>query len=330
MLRLRELAFMTSAAMAVMCGAGLWQAMHLSSTPPTVVASKPVAVVVALVKVQPRVALKVAPPVTAIPALVPQKAAPAETAPAKVAPVLEANEDAVADEGTAPDATPLTAEQLAAQRNELDKQSDGVAARLQDKVPANLMRYFDVVLYVSKAGEGAWAQHMFIFHRASDGSLVYEKNIPVSTGREQREKYFTDTPAGIFELDPARFEPMHHSHTWHGAPMAWAMFLNFTLHNRQVGIALHSAGPHIAELGHRASGGCVRLPPDQASELYHRFQSEDRGMVPVLAFDNASGSTSRLGEMMPNGGQPLMTEGYKVLLVIEDYPGGPALVAVLS
>jgi lipoprotein-anchoring transpeptidase ErfK/SrfK len=317
MLRLRELAFVTSAAMAVMCGAGLWQAMHLSPAAPTVVASKPAIPV----KVQPRVALEVAPPVTEIPTPVPQKAALA-----KKAPVLEAD----ADEGTAPDATPLTEEQLAAQRNELDKQSDGVAARLQDKVPANLMRYFDVVLYVSKAGEGAWAQHMFIFHRASDGSLVYEKNIPVSTGREQREKYFTDTPAGIFELDPARFEPMHHSHTWHGAPMAWAMFLNFTLHNRQVGIALHSAGPHIAELGHRASGGCVRLPPDQASELYHRFQSEDRGMVPVLAFDNASGSTSRLGEMMPNGGQPLMTEGYKVLLVIEDYPGGPALVAVLS
>lgn len=271
--------------------------------------------------VQPRVALKIAPPVVEVPAPVPQKAALA-----KAAPVLEAD----ADEGGAPDAKLLTPEQLAAQRNELDKQSDGVAARLQDKVPANLMRYFDVVLYVSKAGEGAWAQHMFIFHRASDGSLVYEKNIPVSTGREQREKYFTDTPAGIFELDPARFEPMHHSHTWHGAPMAWAMFLNFTLHNRQVGIALHSAGPHIAELGHRASGGCVRLPPDQASELYHRFQNEDRGMVPVLAFDNASGSTSRLGEMMPNGGQPLMTEGYKVLLVIEDYPGGPALVAVLS
>ncbi len=54
-------------------------------------------------------------------------------------------------------------------------------------------------------------------------------------------------------------------------------------------------------------------------------------MVPVLAFDNASGSTSRLGETMPaGGGQPLLTEGYKVLLVIEDYPGGPALVAVLS
>lgn len=315
MLRVRELAFVTTAAMAAMCGAWLWQAMHLSAVTIVVGNAHPP------VKVQEHVALKIAPPVVAAPPSVGHKAALA-----KKAPVVEAD----ADEGTAADTAPLTAEQLAAQRNELDKQADGVSARLQDKVPANLMRYFDVVLYVSKAGEGTWAQHMFIFHRASDGSLVYEKNIPVSTGREQREKYFTDTPAGIFELDPARFEPMHRSHTWHGAPMAWAMFLNFTLHNRQVGIALHSAGPHIAELGHRASGGCVRLPPDQASELYHRFQSEERGMVPVLAFDNASGSTSRQGEMMANGGQPLMAEGYKVLLVIEDYPGGPALVAVLS
>ena len=66
---------MTSAAMAVMCGAGLWQAMHLSSVSPTIVASKPA---VAVVKVQPRVALKVTPPVAEIPAPAPQKTVPAE------------------------------------------------------------------------------------------------------------------------------------------------------------------------------------------------------------------------------------------------------------
>jgi hypothetical protein len=29
-------------------------------------------------------------------------------------------------------------------------------------------------------------------------------------------------------------------------------------------------------------------------------------------------------------GKPLLTEGYKVLLIIQDTPGGPATVAVLS
>ena len=28
-------------------------------------------------------------------------------------------------------------------------------------------------------------------------------------------------------------------------------------------------------------------------------------------------------------GKPLLTDGYRVLLYIEDYPGGPALVAVV-
>ncbi len=116
MLRVRELAFVTTAAMAAMCGGWLWQAMDLSPATLTTVANKPGVAV----KIQQRVALKIAPPVIATPAAIPHKAALA-----KAAPVLEAD----ADEGGAPDAKQLTPEQLAAQRNELDKQSDGVAAR---------------------------------------------------------------------------------------------------------------------------------------------------------------------------------------------------------
>ncbi|MGH6870547.1 MAG: L,D-transpeptidase [Rhizomicrobium sp.] len=320
MVRIRELAFVTTAAMAAMTGAALWQSLQPPKAPmiaaaPLRVHPIPAAVTVRASAPAPKLVVAAAKPVP-----VEAPAAAADTA-------ID-----TADEGDAPAGVKqITAAEMIAQEAQLDAQADGVAARIEGRVPADLMRYFDVVLYVSKAGSGAWAQHMFVFHRTADGSLAYEKNFPVSTGREQHEKYFTDTPAGIFELDPARFEPMHYSHTWHGAPMQWSMFLNLELHNRMVGIALHSAGGHAADLGHRASGGCVRLPPEQADLLYHRFQSEERGMVPVLAFDNVSGSTSRTGETMKTpGGLPLMTEGYKVLLIIEDYPGGPALVAVLS
>lgn len=230
-----------------------------------------------------------------------------------------------------PDAKPVPAQALIAQDAELDKQSGDIAERVQARVPHDLMPYFDVFLYVSKAASGPWAQHLFIFHRGDNGELVYERNFPVSTGRERHEKYFTSTPAGIFELDPNRFEPMHYSHTWHNAPMAWAMFFNASYKFRQVGIALHSAGPHIAELGQRASGGCVRLPPQEADILFHRFQASERGQVPVLTVDQATGTTSRTGEVMRGPtGLPLMAPGYRVLLLIEDYPGGPALVAVLS
>jgi lipoprotein-anchoring transpeptidase ErfK/SrfK len=210
-------------------------------------------------------------------------------------------------------------------------QADAVAERVKESVPSQLFPYFDVYLYVSKAAHGAWAQHMFVYHRTDSGRLAFEEAFPVSTGRERSEKYFTTTPAGLFELDPNRFDANHRSHRWHNAPMPWAMFLNYTTHNHLAGIALHSGVGHVALLGQRASGGCVRMPPQKAEEYFHRFQASERGQVPVFAFDGAIGTTRTDGTLQvdPAGG-PRMAYGYKVLLIIQDYPGGPAMVAVLS
>ena len=210
-------------------------------------------------------------------------------------------------------------------------QADAVAQRLRASVPAELFPYFDVYLYVSKSASGAWAQHMFVFHKTESGRLAFEETFPVSTGREQHEKYFTSTPTGLFELDPDRFDATHHSHRWHGAPMPWAMFLNYTIRNHATGIALHSGVGHVAMLGRRASGGCVRMPPQKAEEYFHRFQAAEHGQVPVFAFDSASGTTRTDGMLQWDmTGKPILTEGYRVLLIIENYPGGPATVAVLS
>ncbi|HEX3674824.1 MAG TPA: L,D-transpeptidase [Rhizomicrobium sp.] len=326
MLRIRELGFVTAAAMVAMSGASLWQDLappRPAATIAAIVQPKVHPKNAVLAQVQQRIPLKVA-TVTKTVLAAPEAAAPKDAAPKDDASIPDEDTDHAGAER-------MSAAEMVAEDAELDKQAPDVAERLRGQVPPGLARYFDVFLYVSKANAGAWAQHMFIFHRADDGEFIYEKNIPVSTGRERYEKYFTSTPAGIFELDPDRFETMHHSHLWHGAPMAWAMFLNARYKGRQVGIALHSAGEHIADLGHRASGGCVRLPPEQAEILFHRFQAQERGMVPILNVDPASGTTSRTGEtILGPAGQPLMAEGYKVLLIIEDYPGGPAYVAVLS
>jgi L,D-transpeptidase catalytic domain len=212
-----------------------------------------------------------------------------------------------------------------------DTLANAVALRVRDSVPPELFRYFDVYLYVSKAADGAWAQHMFIFHKGPDGRLVFEQSVPVSTGRERQEKYFTSTPTGLFELDPNRFDRHHRSHRWNNAPMPWAMFLNYTIHGRLTGVALHSGIGHVDHLGHRASGGCVRLPPQTAEMLFKRFQAEEYGDVPVFAFDDARDSTRTDGTLARGAdGEPLMTQGYKVLVIIQDYPGGPAEVAVLS
>jgi lipoprotein-anchoring transpeptidase ErfK/SrfK len=208
-------------------------------------------------------------------------------------------------------------------------QADAVAERVKESVPPELFPYFHTYLYVSKAANGAWAQHMFVFHRADNGRLAFDDSFPVSTGRERSEKYFTSTPAGLFELDPNRFDANHHSHRWNNAPMPWAMFLNYTIHGHLAGIALHSGIGHVAFLGQRASGGCVRMLPDKAEYYFKKFKAEEYGEVPVFAFDGDT--TAKDGRMARDmNGKPQMTEGYKVLLIIQDVPGGPAFVAMLS
>lgn len=210
-------------------------------------------------------------------------------------------------------------------------EGEAVAERVRSLVPAELFPYFNVYLYVSKSAEGSWAQHMYVLDKSSDGVLAFEQAFPVSTGRELHEKYFTSTPTGMFELDPDRFDRVHFSHRWNDAAMPWAMFLDYTIHGHATGIALHSAASHAFELGHRASGGCVRLPPEKAEELFRRFQADERGLVPVFGFDEERETTLTDGSIVrdPNG-NIVLKDGYRVLLVIEDYPGGPAYVAALS
>lgn len=206
-----------------------------------------------------------------------------------------------------------------------------VAGRMREIVPADLFRYFDLYLYVSKAASGSWAQQMEIFHQNAGGDLVFEESFPVSTGRERMEKYFTSTPAGLFELDPDRFDRVHYSRRWHNAPMPWAMFLNYTIRGHATGVALHSGIGHVADLGHRASGGCVRLPPAKAEELFRRIQASERGLVPEFAMDDTGTTTDKTGRMLRDAdGSPVLTDGYRVLLIIEDYPGAPVVVATVS
>ncbi len=215
---------------------------------------------------------------------------------------------------------------------QLAGESGAVAQHLQLLVPARLAAYFDLYLYVSKAREGSWAQRLFIFHKNSDGVLVFEDSFLVSTGRERREKYFTSTPIGLFELDPNRFEPMHISRTWDNAKMPWSMFFNYRVGDHMAGVALHAAvgRRELADLGHRASGGCVRLPLDKVDGLYHRIKAQEAGLVPVLTFDPLRGTTSVTGDIAEDGaGNDLVTQGYRVLVVIDAYPGSsePALVS---
>jgi lipoprotein-anchoring transpeptidase ErfK/SrfK len=257
-----------------------------------------------------------------VPVAVVQKTKPVRVASNAVQVPVVAPTPTTASPAQTPAPAPVQTDQYALQ-------ADAVAQRVKDSVPPELFSYFHTYLYVSKAANGAWAQHMFVFHRADNGRLVLDDTFPVSTGREQHEKYFTSTPVGLFELDPNRFDANHRSHRWHNAPMPWAMFLNFTIHGHPAGIALHSGIGHVADLGHRASGGCVRMPPEKAEEYFKKFKAEEFGEVPVFAFDgDTTGTDGKL--VRDTTGKPEMTEGYKVLLIIQNYPGGPVTVAMLS
>jgi len=76
---------------------------------------------------------------------------------------------------------------------------------------------------------------------------------PVSTARKGYV-----TPTGTYY--PYSLQRMHYSKKYDNAPMPNSIFFNG-------GYAIH-ATPHIGNLGHPASHGCVRLSPTNAATLY--------------------------------------------------------------
>ena len=92
-------------------------------------------------------------------------------------------------------------------------------------------------------------QHMVV---SIDGVRTYDWL--VSTGGEGH-----DTPSGSYHI--FRMEESHFSQEWDNAPMPHSMF--FT----GMGHAIHGSF-HINRLGTRASHGCVRLAPENATLLY--------------------------------------------------------------
>lgn len=201
--------------------------------------------------------------------------------------------------------------------------------RLFESVPDDVESYFDLFLYVSKARDGALAQRMFIFERGGDGIVRPTVQWLVSTGREKREKYFTSTPEGVFKVDRDRLFDHWHSRTW-DAPMPYTMFLDFVKAGRKTGIAIHgTTRSHFDELGTRASGGCIRLHPEHAKALLNLMRQDMMGLVPVFAFDTAGETTARDGAVVrTETGTLQLQPGLKVLLLVENFEGGPEPVLV--
>jgi len=209
-----------------------------------------------------------------------------------------------------------------------------VEQRLKDSLTSEMFNHFELFLYVSKASAGPWSQHMYVFQKAGSGfSLLY--SWPVSTGRERLEDNGTGkllnsiTPTGYFELDPDRFHAHYNSSQWHH-PMPHAMFFKWMTDGYETGIAIHGAmGDDIAHLGTRASAGCVRLAPENAALLFDLIRANYKGLVPRFAYDKKTASITNDGVMMHDtDGRLQLTEGYKVLVFIENYGGGDTVAAL--
>jgi hypothetical protein len=208
-----------------------------------------------------------------------------------------------------------------------------VAARLRARVPEELFGYFDLYLYVSKARpeKGSWAQRMFVLAKQPDRALRMLHNWPVSTGLEEPlpapsgKVLGTDTPQGIFKLDRGRFYEDYTSRQWE-SPMPFAMFFDWQINGRPSGMAIHGTDAEGEKvLGQRASHGCIRLATENARTLFHLIRDNYRGRVPVFAVNPDSGTMSTTGVLVRDEtGRVQMTQGYKVLVFIEDY-GGPSV-----
>lgn len=200
--------------------------------------------------------------------------------------------------------------------------------RLKDDLTRELYDNFKLFVYVSKAESGPLAQHMYVFEKRQSGALSLLYDWPVSTGREQIETDFTGatapthTPTGYYELDPKRFFRDHVSAEWR-EPMPYAMFLNWIKDGSRTGLAIHAAtGDGTAQLGTRASAGCIRLAPEDARTLFNLIRDGYRGPVPRFAVDSRSGTMSTSGAVQRDArGGVKFAEGYKVLVVIENYGG---------
>ena len=208
-------------------------------------------------------------------------------------------------------------------------------SRLKAGLSPQLYAEFDLFIYVNKAEQGPWAQHLYAFAKPSSAStraeMILMLDAAVSTGRETMERakngqrVSTSTPAGFYEFDPERFETGHRSRQWQ-EDMPNAMFFDWDKNGARTGLAIHGVtdAASIAALGHRASAGCIQLALDSSRMLMDLVRDDFEGRVPVFAHDKKSHETSTSGEFARDAkGQIVMAHGYRALVIVEDLESAP-------
>jgi lipoprotein-anchoring transpeptidase ErfK/SrfK len=206
-------------------------------------------------------------------------------------------------------------------------------AHLASVLTPQMRDHFGLFVFVSKAANGPSAQRAYVF-RKEHGALRLLYDWAASTGREKAETSprgrhtVTDTPAGFYQLDPDRMYRKYRSYNW-DQDMPYAMFFNHQRRGLPTGLAIHAAtGDDIARLGMRASAGCVHLSPVDARTLFDLVTSEYRGRVPRFSIDSDDTMSTKGRFARKADGSLRMTDGYRVLVDIENYSGGDGSDAV--
>ena len=207
-----------------------------------------------------------------------------------------------------------------------------VESRLRMRVPQEVLEYFDLFLYVSKAtpDKGTWAQKMFVLAKTEGHVYELKHSWLVSTGLEEQvmspsgKVLGTHTPEGVFKLDRYRSYEDYTSRQWK-SPMPYAIFFDWKTQGRTSGLAIHGSDPTGEKgLGNRASHGCIRLSTESARTLFTMITTQYKGRVPKFRVDPETGTMSTKGVLVRDeNGKVQMTPGYKVLVFIEDF-GGPS------
>lgn len=196
---------------------------------------------------------------------------------------------------------------------------------LQNQSPLN---GFNTVIVINKAATGPQAQTLRLY---TQGRLVMVTK--VSTGREDLEyvtpdqaearreagkgaleSHWRHTTRGFFPLqriEGADYES--HENNYH---MPYAMFFN-----EQHGLAVHQVPPDLdggeaageAQLGHRASSGCVRVHKDFIQIIHSAVTDAGIAVVPVL--DIKTGQP----RVQLEATSPTHRRGYSTIVVVEEY-----------
>ncbi len=169
----------------------------------------------------------------------------------------------------------------------------------------NWLKEYELVLVINKARTGPTAQRLIAYvNGVRYGVFV------VSTGRETPEtaktgkSYFSSTPTGWYS--PTRLVENHFSTLWQ-ARMDYAVFFNG-------GIATHAAlPPYFKQLGTRASGGCIRLFPEQAKWIFNQIKSSGKGLVPQFSRTGAP--------LVDKNGNLKQAIGWKTLIIVTNREG---------